>query len=59
MAKISKAIGAGLGGALATAAITTTIIPAEVQAPWWGYVVAYGVGVLVPAVATYFAPKNA
>lgn len=58
-AKVSKAIAAGVGGAVATGIVTTAIIPADVQAPWWGYVVAYAVATAVPALVTYFAPKNA
>lgn len=59
LAKISKAIAAGVGGAAAAGIVTTTIIPADVPAPWWGYVIAYVVAIAVPFALTYIAPKNA
>lgn len=55
MQSISKALAAGGGGAL----VGTAIIPFLPEGtPWWGVVVAFCAATLVPALATYFAPKN-
>lgn len=56
MEKVSKAIAAGLGGGLAgTAAVP--FMPDGT--PWYGYLAAYAIAILVPALITYIAPKNA
>lgn len=56
MNKISKALGAGVGGALA-GTVALPFMPDDT--PWWGYLAAYAVVSLLPAIVTYFAPKNA
>lgn len=55
MQAISKALAAGGGGAV----VGTAIMPFLPEAtPWWGYVTAFAVATLAPAVATYVAPPN-
>ena len=57
MGNISKAIaGAAAGGVLTLGTLVT--VPADVQMPWYGYLV---VGVVNAAIAfgtVYFAPRN-
>ncbi len=56
MEKVSKAIAAGIGGGT----VGTMALPFMPDGtPWYGYVAAYAVAILVPAVITYLAPKNA
>ncbi len=56
MDKISKAIAAGVGGA-AAGTVALPFMPDDT--PWWGYLAAYAVVTLLPALVTYIAPKNA
>ena len=55
MQSISKALAAGGGGAVVGTAIMP-FLPAGT--PWWGYVTAFAVATLAPAIATYVAPPN-
>lgn len=57
MDKISKAIGAGVGGAIAGAGTGAYVLPEG--SPWYAYVLMATVTALLPAVVTYLAPKNA
>lgn len=55
MQNISKALGAGVGGALAGSAG----VPFMPQGtPWYGYLALYALTIGLPAVLTYLAPKN-
>ncbi|MBA3352221.1 MAG: hypothetical protein H0U23_07330 [Blastocatellia bacterium] len=62
LAKVSKAIAGGastvaaLGAAQATGFVN--IIPADVVAPWWGYVLIYIAAAVVGFVGVYVAPAN-
>lgn len=56
MDKISKAIAAAAGGA-ATGTIGLPFMPDGT--PWYGYLALYAITISLPAVMTYFAPKNA
>lgn len=55
MQNISKAIGAGVGGALAGSA-GIPFMPEGT--PWYGYLALYALTTGLPAVLTYLAPKN-
>lgn len=55
MKTISKAIAAGVGGA-AAGTIALPFMPDDT--PWWGYLAAYAVVMLLPAIVTYLAPRN-
>ena len=56
MDKISKAIGAGVGGA----AVGTAGLPFLPEGtPWYGYIILYVISIGLPMLATYAAPKNA
>lgn len=55
MQSISKALAAGGGGAV----VGTAIMPFLPEGtPWWGFVTAFAVATLAPALATYAAPPN-
>lgn len=56
MHKISKAIGAAVGGGVA-GTIGVPFMPADT--PWYGYLALYAITIGLPAVLTYLAPKNA
>lgn len=56
MDKITKAIAAAAGGA-ATGTIGIPFMPDDT--PWYGYLALYAITIGLPAVLTYFAPKNA
>ncbi len=63
MEKISKAIGAGTGGALGGAVLGVTAAPFLPDGtPWYGYTITMAVSVVLPAVTAaivaYLAPKN-
>lgn len=55
MEKVSKAIAAAAGGAV-TGTIGVPFMPEGT--PWYGYLALYALTVGLPAVLTYFAPKN-
>lgn len=55
MDKIMKAIAAAAGGA-ATGTIGIPFMPDDT--PWYGYLALYAITIGLPAVLTYFAPKN-
>lgn len=58
MQKVVKAVAgavASSSGALATAYVT---IPAEVQMPWWGYILVGVVNAGLGFGVVYFAPRN-
>lgn len=57
MNKISKAIGAGAGGVVASAVTLPFMMPEGT--PWYGVLASYAAMILLPAVTAYFAPKNA
>lgn len=57
MKKYSKALGAAIGGGLAGTGAGAIILPEG--SPWYAYVLMAAVTTLVPAVVTYFSPKNA
>lgn len=56
MQKFSKAIAAAAGGAL-TGTAGVPFMPDDT--PWYGYLILYAITIGLPAVVTYFAPKNA
>ncbi len=56
MDKFKKAIAAAAGGA-ATGTIGIPFMPDDT--PWYGYLALYAITIGLPAVLTYFAPKNA
>lgn len=55
MGSLSKAIGAAVGGAVVGTA-GTPLLPEGT--PWYGYVILYGISIIVPAVVTYLSPAN-
>ncbi|QRY69164.1 hypothetical protein JVX98_13155 [Ensifer sp. PDNC004] len=55
MGGISKALGAGVGGALAGSA-GVPFMPEGT--PWYGYLALYALTIGLPALLTYLAPKN-
>jgi hypothetical protein len=57
MSSISKAVGAGVGGAIAGAGTGAYLLPEGT--PWYGYIIMAAVTALIPAVVAYLAPKNA
>ncbi|WP_200943828.1 MULTISPECIES: hypothetical protein [unclassified Rhizobium] len=57
MQKYSKVIAATVGGALTGAGTGAVVLPEG--SPWYAYVLMALVTAVVPAVVTYFAPKNA
>lgn len=56
MNKVSKALGAGVGGVAASAVTLPFIMPEGT--PWYGVLASYAAMILLPAVAAYIAPKN-
>lgn len=56
MQKVSKAIAAAAGGAL-TGTAGIPFMPDDT--PWYGYLALYAITIGLPAILTYFAPKNA
>lgn len=56
MDKFAKAIAAAAGGA-GVGTIGIPFMPADT--PWYGYLAIYAITIGLPAVMTYFAPKNA
>lgn len=52
----SKAIAAGVGGALTGAGSGALVLPEG--SPWYAYVLMALVTAVVPAIVTYLAPKN-
>jgi hypothetical protein len=56
MGTISKAIAAGGGGAVAGAGVGAVMLPDG--SPWYAYVIMVAITTILPAVITYFAPKN-
>ena len=56
MQQYSKAIGAAVGGALVGSA-GLPVLPENT--PWYGYILLYAISIGLPALITYFAPKNA
>lgn len=63
LSTISKAIAAGAGGALGATGINFAVLPQVfpdgVTAPWWAYVLIYAIGIALPTLVTWRAPKNA
>lgn len=57
MDKISKAIAAGVGGAVAGTGGAVYALPDG--SPWYAYVIMAGITALLPAIVTYLAPRNA
>lgn len=55
MQKISKAIGAAVGGA-ATGTVAIPFMPADT--PWYGYLALYTLTIGLPAVLAYLGPAN-
>jgi len=55
MGGVSKAIAAATGGALAGSA-GVPFMPDDT--PWYGYLALYALTIGLPALLTYFAPKN-
>ena len=55
--QVSKAIGASVGGA--TVASAGVAFSAPEGTPWWGYLIAYFVSMIIPAITTYLAAPNA
>lgn len=56
MQKVSKAIGAAVGGAV-VGTVGVPVMPDDT--PWWGYILLYAISIGLPALVTYIAPKNA
>lgn len=56
MSSISKAIAAGVGGALAGGGTGAVVLPEG--SPWYAYVIMTIVTAALPAIITYLAPKN-
>lgn len=56
MGSISKAIAAGAGGVVAGVGTGAVVLPEG--SPWYAYILMVAVAGLVPALATYLAPKN-
>jgi hypothetical protein len=56
MGTISKAIAAGGGGAVAGAGLGAAMLPDN--SPWYAYVIMVIVTTILPAIVTYYAPKN-
>lgn len=56
MSSISKAIAAGVGGAVAGPAAGAIVLPDG--SPWYAYVLMAAITAVLPAMLTYFAPKN-
>jgi putative flippase GtrA len=55
MGSINKAIAAAAGGAV----LGTAAVPFMPEGtPWYGYLAAYAITIIVPAIITYLAPKN-
>ncbi|MEP9397931.1 hypothetical protein [Mesorhizobium sp. KR2-14] len=57
MQSISKAIAAGVGGAAAGVGTGAYVLPEG--SPWYAYVLMAAVTAILPAVVTYYAPRNA
>lgn len=57
MQNYSKAIAAGVSGALTGAGSGVIVLPEG--SPWYAYILLALVTAVVPAVVTYLAPKNA
>jgi hypothetical protein len=57
MNSISKAIAAGVGGAVAGGGAGAYALPDG--SPWYAYVLMAAITAIVPAIVTYLAPKNA
>lgn len=56
MGGYSKALAAGVGGALTGAGSGALVLPEG--SPWYAYVLMALVTAVVPAIITYLAPKN-
>ena len=56
MGNYSKAIAAAAGGAIAGGGASAVTLPDG--SPWYAYVIMTAITTLVPAILTYFAPKN-
>ena len=56
MQKVSKAVGAAVGGAL-VGTVGLPVMPDDT--PWYGYILLYAISIGLPALITYLAPKNA
>lgn len=56
MGSISKAIAAGVGGAVAGGGAGAVVLPDG--SPWYAYILMAVVTVGLPALVTYLAPKN-
>ncbi len=56
MQKVSKAVGAAVGGAL-VGTVGLPVMPDDT--PWYGYILLYAISIGLPALVTYIAPKNA
>lgn len=57
MGNYSKAIAAAVGGAVAGGGASVVTLPDG--SPWYAYIIMTAITTLVPAILTYFAPKNA
>jgi len=55
---ISKAVAGGLAAAAGGLGTATIMIPADVEMPWWGYVVVGVANAALGALAVYWAPAN-
>jgi hypothetical protein len=56
MGSISKAIAAGVGGAVAGGGAGAVVLPDG--SPWYAYILMALITAVVPALITYVAPKN-
>ena len=57
-AKVSKAIAGAVAAGATTPGMMAVTIPADVSAPWWGYVLASVVSAVIGYAGVYFAPAN-
>lgn len=55
---MAKAIGAAIGGAAGGAGTVAVVLPPDVSAPWWGYILVAAVNALIAGFAAYIAPRN-
>ena len=58
IAKISKALAAAAAAGLSAPGAIAISIPADVSAPWYGYLIAGFLSGVLGFITTYYAPAN-
>lgn len=62
LSAVSKAVAGALAGAAAGGItgplVIDAAIPADVQAPWWGYLLAAALNAAIGFAVVYLAPRN-